>query len=203
MGQQEGVQAMTYTLPDMSQTITAISVVDDYIAAHAVLDADESEIIRNTKDGYPEGQTPRELTLAERVAALCRYASDYARWFKDAEARAKELEKELTCIYATSESVALQEATATAANFMEMHSRAAQERDDARLALSAAAGSELLDAAREAVEAINNLTTSIEAVTDTAGEDNRAQWWCNQIKETRAAASKLTALVGTGKEPPP
>ncbi len=53
--------------------------------AHAILDNDPSKIIRNAKDGYPEGREPRELTLAERVAAICRYASDYSRWCKEAE----------------------------------------------------------------------------------------------------------------------
>ena len=43
---------------------------------HAILDADESKIIRDAKDGYPDGRTPRILTLQERVTALCVYASD-------------------------------------------------------------------------------------------------------------------------------
>jgi len=47
---------------------------------HAILDADESKIIRNAKDGYPDGRTPRILTLQERVTALCVYASDWKRW---------------------------------------------------------------------------------------------------------------------------
>jgi hypothetical protein len=52
---------------------------------HAILDADESEIIRNAKDGYPEGRTPRILTLQERVTALCVYASDWKRWCLEKE----------------------------------------------------------------------------------------------------------------------
>ena len=52
---------------------------------HSILDADESEIIRDAKDGYPEGRTPRVLTLQERVTALCRYASDWKRWYLDRE----------------------------------------------------------------------------------------------------------------------
>jgi hypothetical protein len=53
-------------------------------AVHAILDDHESKIIRNAKDGYPEGRDPRELTLAERVHALCIYASDWKRWCEDA-----------------------------------------------------------------------------------------------------------------------
>lgn len=49
-------------------------------AVHSILDSDESQIIRNAKDGYPEGRTPRVLTLQDRVAALCTYASDWKRW---------------------------------------------------------------------------------------------------------------------------
>ena len=47
---------------------------------HSILDADESKIIRNARDGYPEGREPRELTIAERVIALCVYAADWKRW---------------------------------------------------------------------------------------------------------------------------
>ncbi len=54
--------------------------------SHAVLDNDPSKIIRNAKDGYPEGRPDRELTLAERISALCKYASDYSKWFAEAEA---------------------------------------------------------------------------------------------------------------------
>jgi len=52
---------------------------------HSILDADESKIIRNAKDGYPEGREPHELTLAERVKALCVYAADWKRWFEESE----------------------------------------------------------------------------------------------------------------------
>ena len=55
--------------------------------AHEVLDADESKIIRNAKDGYPEGRAARELTLAERVKALCIYAADWKRWCLEREAQ--------------------------------------------------------------------------------------------------------------------
>ena len=60
----------------------ACSVCND---VHSILDADESEIIRDAKDGYPEGRTPRVFTLQERVTALCRYASDWKRWYLDRE----------------------------------------------------------------------------------------------------------------------
>lgn len=53
--------------------------------AHTVLDNDPSKIIRNAKDGYPEGREPHELTIAERVQALCKYASDHVKWLKDTE----------------------------------------------------------------------------------------------------------------------
>jgi hypothetical protein len=49
--------------------------------AHAVLDADPSKIIRNHSEGFPEGREPHELTLAERVQALCKYAADWKHWF--------------------------------------------------------------------------------------------------------------------------
>ena len=52
---------------------------------HAILDADESKIIRNAKDGYPDGRAPRILTLQERVTALCVYASDWKRWCLEKE----------------------------------------------------------------------------------------------------------------------
>jgi hypothetical protein len=52
---------------------------------HAILDADESKIIRDAKDGYPDGRTPRILTLQERVTALCVYASDWKRWCLEKE----------------------------------------------------------------------------------------------------------------------
>lgn len=52
---------------------------------HALLDADPSGIVRNTKDSYPEGHPPQELTLLERVEALCRYAADWKRWFEEAQ----------------------------------------------------------------------------------------------------------------------
>ena len=52
---------------------------------HAILDADESKIIRDAKDGYPDGRTPRTLTLQERITALCVYASDWKRWCLEKE----------------------------------------------------------------------------------------------------------------------
>lgn len=58
-------------------------------AAHVVLDADPSKIIRNAKDGYPEGRESQELTLAERVKALCIYAADWERWYVEAEKRSE------------------------------------------------------------------------------------------------------------------
>jgi hypothetical protein len=71
---------------DQQQACSACAALDAIIAeAHAILDADESKIIRNAKDGYPEGREPRELTLAERVKALCIYAADWKRWCEESE----------------------------------------------------------------------------------------------------------------------
>lgn len=53
--------------------------------AHAVLDNDPSQIIRNAEQEYPEGREPRELTLAERIQALCKYAADWKRWTEEKE----------------------------------------------------------------------------------------------------------------------
>ncbi len=65
-------------------------------SAHAILDKDPSKIIRNAKDGYPEGREPRILTLAERVSALCQYAADYVQWTTEAEAERDSLRAQLT-----------------------------------------------------------------------------------------------------------
>ena len=50
---------------------------------HELLDKDPSKIIRNAKDGYPDGRPDRVLSLYERVQALCKYASDWKRWHED------------------------------------------------------------------------------------------------------------------------
>lgn len=63
-------------------------------AIHSLLDGDESKIIRNAKDGYPEGREPKELTLTERVTALCKYASDWERWFSEAESKIEQMERQ-------------------------------------------------------------------------------------------------------------
>ncbi len=62
--------------------------------AHAAMDNDPSKIIRNAKDGYPEGRPDHELTLAERISALCRYASDYKKWLAEAESKYHTLDQE-------------------------------------------------------------------------------------------------------------
>lgn len=73
--------------PDLAQAIARAEKAEaELAAAHSVLDGDPSAIIRNTAQGYPEGREPRELTLAERVQALCKYASDYAEWHRKAQA---------------------------------------------------------------------------------------------------------------------
>ena len=48
-------------------------------AIHSLLDGDESKIIRNAKDGYPEGREPKELTLTERVTARTMLAAPEAK----------------------------------------------------------------------------------------------------------------------------
>ena len=63
-------------------------------AIHSLLDNDESKIIRNAKDGYPEWREPKELTLTERVTALCKYAADWKRWCNEAEAKIEQMEKQ-------------------------------------------------------------------------------------------------------------
>lgn len=71
---------------DQQQACSACAELEATIAeTHAILDADASKIIRNAKDGYPEGREPRELTLAERVKALCIYAADWKRWCEESE----------------------------------------------------------------------------------------------------------------------
>ena len=76
---------------DQQQACSACAALEAIIAeAHAILDADESKIIRNAKDGYPEGREPRELTLAERVKALCIYAADWKRWCEESEKQNKD-----------------------------------------------------------------------------------------------------------------
>jgi len=66
----------------MKLALEACPVCDQ---VHSILDVDESRIIRNAKDGYPGGQSPRVLTLQERVMALCRYAADWKRWCLEKE----------------------------------------------------------------------------------------------------------------------
>lgn len=63
-------------------------------ATHAVLDSDDSKIVRNAADGYPEGREPRELTLSERVEALCTYATDWKRWCEEVQAKLDELQRQ-------------------------------------------------------------------------------------------------------------
>ena len=51
--------------------------------AHIVLDHEDCRIIRNAKDGYPDGREDRTLTLAERTKALLRMKQDYKRWMEE------------------------------------------------------------------------------------------------------------------------
>jgi hypothetical protein len=78
-----------YDKPAQEQALTMVPVCHVCAEIHAVLDADESQIIRNAQDGYSEGRTPHELTLLERVTALCTYAADWKRWCVAAETLAQ------------------------------------------------------------------------------------------------------------------
>jgi len=79
--------AAIYTTPPAAQPAPVQEPVACAVCnkVHAILDADESKIIRNAKDGYPDGRAPRILTLQERVTALCVYASDWKRWCLEKE----------------------------------------------------------------------------------------------------------------------
>jgi hypothetical protein len=73
------------THAQMEWTAFAKGLEREINEAHAVLDNDPSQIIRNAEQGYPEGREPHELTLAERVQALCKYAADWKRWAEGKE----------------------------------------------------------------------------------------------------------------------
>ena len=62
--------------------------------AHTLLDQDGVQIIRNHKDGYPEGRPNVEMTLVERVKAVCRMVHDWRRWHNDLEAKLVEARKD-------------------------------------------------------------------------------------------------------------
>lgn len=64
------------------------SVKAELASAHAVLDDRECQIVRNTKDGYPEGREDRVLMLEERVRALLRMKADYKNWLEQSESGA-------------------------------------------------------------------------------------------------------------------
>jgi len=93
---QRGTSVDILTFDDMPQDAIAGTIYPLYAAPqpescqtcveiHLLLDADESMIIRNARDGYPEGRPPRELTLLERVKSLCTYAADWKRWCIEAQ----------------------------------------------------------------------------------------------------------------------
>jgi hypothetical protein len=68
---------------------------------HKILDQDGVQIIRNEKDGYPEGRPDRNLTLSERVQAACRMIHDWHRWHNELEEKFVEVQldkKRLDCI---------------------------------------------------------------------------------------------------------
>ena len=76
-------ERLTKQQSDMLDTIVQLRA--ELTNTHSILDGDESKIIRNAKDGYPEGREARVLTLAERVKSLCIYAADWKRWCEEAE----------------------------------------------------------------------------------------------------------------------
>lgn len=63
-----------------TRTTQELVPIDEIEKIHNLLDNDASKIIRNSKDGYPEGRPDKVLSLYERVKALCLYASDWKRW---------------------------------------------------------------------------------------------------------------------------
>jgi hypothetical protein len=75
-------QALAEPLKEPVQEPVACAVCYE---VHGILDADESKIIRDAKDGYPDGRIQRRLTLQERVTALCVYAADWKRWCLEKE----------------------------------------------------------------------------------------------------------------------
>lgn len=76
-------------------TVTARQLETELNEAHAVLDDPECLIIRNAKDGYPEGRPDQTLTLTERVMALLRMKMDYKRWMEKAEQELGQLRAQL------------------------------------------------------------------------------------------------------------
>lgn len=52
---------------------------------HLLLDGEPAMIVRNAKDGYPEGREDRFLSIEERIASLKQFAADYQRWLKELE----------------------------------------------------------------------------------------------------------------------
>ena len=77
----------TFVYSDIPKLCAALTEARaENTALHALLDNDKSKIIRNEKDGYPEGRPDRELTLLERVKALCRYAADWKKWCEEKDA---------------------------------------------------------------------------------------------------------------------
>ena len=80
---QELNERLTKQQADMLDTIVQLRA--ELTNTHSILDGDESKIIRNAKDGYPEGREARVLTLAERVKSLCIYAADWKRWTEEKE----------------------------------------------------------------------------------------------------------------------
>ena len=87
----ERYDLLAQIISDNNEILTLRTKIE---AIHSLLDNHESKIIRNAKDGYPEGREPEELTLFERVTALCKYASDWKRWCKEAEAKIEAMEKQ-------------------------------------------------------------------------------------------------------------
>lgn len=52
---------------------------------HSLLDGEPAQIVRNAKDGYPEGREDRMLSIEERIEALKHFAADYQRWHMELE----------------------------------------------------------------------------------------------------------------------
>jgi hypothetical protein len=66
----------------LSTSAPAVVLIED---VHSLIDGEPAMIVRNAKDGYPEGREDRFLSIEERIAALKQFAADYQRWFKELE----------------------------------------------------------------------------------------------------------------------
>lgn len=167
-------ERLTKQQSDMLDTIVQLRA--ELTNTHSILDGDESKIIRNAKDGYPEGREARVLTLAERVKSLCIYAADWKRW-------TEEKEVELTRWQSLAESLAT-----NLQNVVQLSDRATLVWDTAKAALAAyesAKSGNLPDPLAEAVKRMEEVTDgAIEAAYWESGS------WTRNIRALLISAAK-------------